>query len=97
MKKNRSEAEWRMLFHEQAASGQSGKQFCRAQGINANVFYRKKKSLAEGGGLVRLPVGVGGTTPIQINLGGMTIGVVAGFSERELVRVLKCVREALDA
>ena len=97
MKKYRSAEEWRTLFHEQEGSGQSVKQFCRTKGINVNVFYRKKKSLTEGGGLVRLPVGIERTTPIEINLGGMTIGVAAGFSERELVRVLRCVREALDA
>ena len=97
MKKYRSEAEWRMLFTEQTASMKSVKQFCQTKGVNANVFYRKKKSLAGGGGLVRLPVGIGRTTPIEINLGGLTIGVAAGFSERELVRVLRCVREALDA
>jgi hypothetical protein len=97
MKRYRSDEEWRSLFHEQAASSKSTKQFCQNKGINANVFYRKKKSLTEGGGLVRLPVGIGRTTPIEINLGGLTIGVAAGFSEQELVRVLRCVREALDA
>ncbi len=97
MKTYRSDEEWRTLFHKQAASGKSAKQFCRTKGINATVFYRKKKSLAEGGGLVRLPVGIGRTTPIEINLGGLTIGVTAGFSEQALVRVLRCVREALNA
>ena len=97
MKKYRSDEEWRSLFAEQAASGKSAKQYCLSQGINANVFYRKKKSQAEGGVLVRLPAGIGRTTPIEINLGGMTVGVAAGFSEQELVRILRCVREVLDA
>ena len=97
MKTYRSNEEWRTLFHEQAASGENAKQFCRTKSIHANVFYRKKKSLTQGSGLVRLPVGIGRTTPIEINLGGITIGVAAGFPEQELVRVLRCVREALDA
>jgi len=97
MKKYRSDEEWRKLITEQAASGKSAKQYCLNKGLNANVFYRKKKSLADGGALVRLPAGIRRTPPIEINLGGMTIGIAPGFSERELVRVLKCVREALDA
>jgi hypothetical protein len=97
MRNFRSDEEWRILFGEQERSGMNAKRFCREKGLCANVFYRKKKSLTEGSGLIRLPVGIGRTTPIEINLGGMTIGVAIGFSEQELVRVLRCVREALDA
>lgn len=97
MKNYRRDAEWRVLFAEHEHSGKSAKQFCRTKGINANVFYRKKKALGERGGLVRLPGVVTGGAPIEINIGGLTVGVTGGFEEKELVRVLKCVREALDA
>lgn len=49
------------------------------------------------GALVRLPVGLGDSAPIEITVGGVRIGVGSGFEERELVRVLRCVREAMDA
>ena len=97
MKKYRSEKEWRDLFAEQQQSGQSAQQFCRVKGVNANVFYRKKKQMGGGGGLVRLAVGMAKGMPIEIAMGGVTIGVRCGFAEQELVRVLRCVREAFDA
>ena len=34
---------------------------------------------------------------IESAVGTLTFGVTGGFEERELVRVLRCVREALDA
>jgi hypothetical protein len=97
MKKYRSEAEWRLLFSEQKRSGMNAKNFCREKGICVNVYYRKKKSLAGEGGLVKLPVKLEKGTAIEINVGSVTIRLRSGFAEQELVRVLRCVREALDA
>jgi hypothetical protein len=97
MRKYRSEEEWRELFAEQERSGQSAKGFCQSEGVSANVFYRKKRLLRDGGGLVRLPVGLEKGAPIEITVGAVTIGVRGGFGDHELVRVLRCVREALDA
>jgi hypothetical protein len=97
MKKNRSEKEWRDLFTEQKRSGKTVRDFCRSKGVNENVFFRKKKQLGGTVTLVRLPVGLSDSAPIEITVGGVRIGVGSGFEERELVRVLRCVREAMDA
>jgi hypothetical protein len=97
MKKIRSETEWRALFDEQERSDLSAKEFCRTKGVNANVFYRKKKLLRKPGEIVRLPIRLERGAAIEIAVGGIRIGVRSGFVERELVRVLRCVREALDA
>ena len=97
MKKYRSDQEWRALFGEQDRSGMNAKRFCREKGVCANVYYRKKKSLAGDGEMVRLPVKLEQRAPIEITISGITIGVAAGFAERELVRVLRCVREAFNA
>ncbi len=58
---------------------------------------KKKKSQTSKGGLVRLPMVSASVTAVEISVGGITIGVRNGFEERELVRVLRCVREAMDA
>ena len=97
MKKYRSEEEWRRLFSEQERSGMNAKNFCREMGLCANVYYRKKKSLANEGTLVKLPVKIETGAPIRITIGGVTIEVASGFTERELVRVLRCVGAAADA
>jgi hypothetical protein len=97
MKKYRSEKEWRDLFAEQKESGKNAKQFCRVKSVNANVFYRKKKLLENNEGLVRLPMGMVNRTPVEIAMGGVTIVVRSGVAEQELIQVLRCVREALDA
>jgi hypothetical protein len=59
MKKNQSEKECRDLFTEQKRSGKTVRDFCRSEGVNENVFFRKKKQLVGTGALVRLPVGLG--------------------------------------
>ena len=97
MKKYRSEAEWRMLLSEQERSGMNAKNFCREKGICANVYYRKKKSLSVEGGWVKLPIKLEKGASIEITIRNVTIGVAAGFAEHDLVRVVRCVREALDA
>ena len=97
MKKYRSDKEWRALFGEQERSGMNAKRFCREKGVCANAYYQKKKSLTGGGGLVRLPMISAGATAVELRVGGITIEVRNGFPERELVRVLRCVREAMDA
>ena len=97
MKKKRSDKEWKMLIGEQERSGTNAKQFCREKGLCANVFYRKKKLLTGEGGLVRLPMVSASATAVELRVEGITIGVRNGFEERELVRVLRCVREAMDA
>jgi hypothetical protein len=45
----RSEATWRELFSRQAASGMTGSQFCRHEGINKNVFQRWRMALLGSG------------------------------------------------
>jgi hypothetical protein len=97
VKKYRSETEWRMLFGEQERSGMNAKNFCREKGVCANVYYRKKKSLSGEGGLVKMPIKLEKGAAIEISMGSVTIGLRSGFVEQELVRVLRCVREALDA
>lgn len=97
MRKLRSEAEWRGLFGEQKRSGKTVREFCRIKGVHENVFYRKRKLLSGTGELVRLPVSLDRGARIEIAIGAVTVGVKNGFAERELVRVLRCVREALDA
>ena len=97
MKKYRSDAEWRLLFSKQKRSGTNAKEFCRERGICTNVYYRKKKSLAAEGGLVKLPVKLENGAPIELTIGGITIGVRNGFEEPELVRVLRSIREVFDA
>ena len=97
MKRYRNDGEWHKLFAEQKRCGQSVKQFCLAKGIHSNVFYRKKKWLEKAGGLVRLPGAITDRASIEITGGGLTVGVRGGFTEGELVRILKCVKEALDA
>ena len=54
MKKYRSEEEWRTLFAEQEKSGLNVRQFCLQQGLNTNLFYRKKKELSKQSGFGRL-------------------------------------------
>lgn len=97
MKKYRSDDEWRELIARQKRSDKSIAIFCREKGIHPNLFYRKKKSLQETGKLVRLPALSPSRATIEITIGCMTIEVTGGFADTELVRVLRCVREAANA
>jgi len=97
MKKYRSEEEWRTLFAEQEKSGLNVRQFCLQQGLNTNVFYRKKKDLSKKSGFCRLPVHLVGRNQLEISIGNVRIGVGPGFDKQDLVSVLCCVREVFDA
>lgn len=96
MKRKRSEAEWNELFSEQKGSGKSVRDFCQLKGLNENMFYRKRKLLSERSELVRLPISLNEGTGIELSVGVVKVEVAKGFREEELVRVLRCVREALD-
>ena len=43
--KRRTEAQWRTLFTEQANSGLTVEDFCKAQGLNSSYFSVRRKQL----------------------------------------------------
>lgn len=48
MASQRSHAQWRALFREQAASGLNASAFCRARGVSPTYFSLRKQQLSRG-------------------------------------------------
>jgi|GEM_PF-1411444 len=97
MKKIRSNEEWAGLVNEQRLSGKSVAAFCREKAIHPNLFYRKKQLSGSTGTFVKVPTITGDRRAVEIKSGDLVIRLEMPFADAELVRVLRCIREAENA
>ena len=105
MARRRSQAQWRALFREQAASGLNASAFCRARGVSPKYFSLRRQQLSSGGASddtvvtasVFAPVTVQRsleTSAVEIRLGAtLSLRVPLAVSPRWLVEVLHGLRD----
>jgi hypothetical protein len=103
MASRRSQAQWRALFREQAASGLNASAFCRARGVSPKYFSLRKQQLSSGGASdatatlsAFAPVTIQRsleTSAVEIRLGTLSLRVPMAVSPRWLVEVLHGLRD----
>ena len=98
---------WRSIFADQEASGESGKAYCRANGIAYSTFnywrgkLKRRQRPAESGNhapLVRhsLPKALLADSRITVQWpDGMTVKIPSSGDSRDIVMLVKQLREAL--
>lgn len=102
MARQRSHAQWRELFREQAASGLNALAFCRTRGVSPTYFSLRKRQLSSGGtsddavasafAPVTLQRSIE-TSAVEIRLGTLSLRVPMAVSPRWLVEVLHGLRD----
>ena len=90
---------WARIIRKQAASGLSGAEYCRRQGLNIQHFYyylqREREQSKGGGGF--LPARIVGVqrAEIEIELYGAKVRLSEAAESEVVVRTVRAVREAL--
>ena len=105
MKKYRSNEEWQELIREQEESGQTAVDFCKGKAIHPNLFYRKRKDIAQENNdshFVKLNVPVEarrneGGVPLHINIGPIQIVLGKKTDKNQLCSIFQAALEATDA
>jgi len=97
MKKIRSNEEWAGLVKDQRLSGKSVTAFCREKAIHPNLFYRKKRTPPDSRTFVKVATTTETRGAVEIKSGDLVIRLEMPFADAELVRVLRCIREAENA
>lgn len=104
MASQRSQAQWRALFQEQAASGLNASAFCRARGVSPKYFSLRKRQLSSNGASDDAAVTASAFAPVtiqrsletsavEIRLGTLSLRVPMAVSPGWLVEVLHGLRD----
>lgn len=90
---------WARIIRKQAASGLSGAEYCRRQGLNIQHFYyylrREREQGERSGGFLPARIVVGEPAGIEIELYGAKVRLSEGVESEVVVRTVRAVREAL--
>lgn len=100
----RTQAQWRELFEEQAASGLNASAFCQARGVCPKYFSLRRRQLSSGAVSAHtattrpafMPVAMQRsveTLAVEIRLGTLSLRVPLTASPRWLVEVLHGLRD----
>ena len=104
---NKKIDDWRSIFADQEASGESGRAYCRAKGITYSTFgywrgkLKNRQRPPESGNhapLVRHSLPKGLLTDSRITVqwpDGMTVKIPSSGDSRDIVILVKQLREAL--
>jgi hypothetical protein len=104
MARQRSHAQWRELFREQAASGLNASAFCRARGVCPKYFSLRRQQLSSGAASDDAAVTASAFAPVtlqrsietsavEIRSGALSLRVPMAVSPRWLVEVLHGLRD----
>lgn len=100
----RSQAQWRELIREQAASGLNASAFCRARGVNPKYFSLRRRQLSSDAPPSDATATLPAFAPItiqrateaiavEVRLGTLSLRVPIAVSPRWLVEVLHGLRD----
>lgn len=89
-----TQAQWRALIDEQAASGQTAMAFCAERGIDNKYFSTRKSQLSKPpatGGFVAVTTKLIENQPIQLCIGAAQLKIPASVSAQWLADVIKAL------
>lgn len=89
-----TQAQWRALIDEQAASGQTAMAFCAERGIDNKYFSTRKKQLAAQpaeSDFVAITTSPLENHSIQLHIGAAQLRIPASVSPQWLVDVIKAL------
>ena len=90
---------WHQILRKQAASGLSGAEYCRRQGVNLQHFYyyhqKEERQRRSAGGFLPARIVSGQAAGIEIELQGVRIRLAEAAESEVVVRTIRAVREAL--
>ena len=89
-----TQAQWRTLIDEQAASGQTAMAFCAERGINNKYFSTRKKQLltqSTESRFVTVTTKPLDNQSIQLHIGGAQLRIPANVSPQWLADVIKAL------
>ncbi len=89
-----TQAQWRTLIEEQAASGQTPMAFCAERGIDNKYFSTRKSQLSKSaatGGFVSVTTRPMENQSIQLHVGGAQLRIPANVSPQWLADIIKAL------
>lgn len=97
MRIKRTRKQWLELFSKQKKSGMSVKEYCKEEGINQNIFYKKRKEYYSRC-FVKLPDSISlKQRSIKIKIDDIVIEVDADCSKSCLTQIISSVMEVAHA